>query len=355
MAEEIPEYQLIQVREPVGVEVRWKEKRVRRPKGQEPQTVWVERQGVAEYPLGKVLHREWRPAVAWEIEEWRNLSAEQLQRLGVYREANHFSIQIVEQIKDLPAAVRQRLRHIPARKIARTRMGFVLQGDAQHLAAYASQLTLLVQRFLQGQNNNQLLHDASAELVRLGLQLERVKTELKVSASKEIELATRQGRLWEMAARTGQAAAYLLEERARDYEIALKSLELAEIWLGLLQDIERRFYECWRRLGELGKDLQTLMGQSQGQVALTDLLPIAREANGIRLYLARQVPNFEPYYSRLREPEFQRLSRVIMHAEEGRASTVYNDIDGAASKLEAIAMKERPTNAELAEERARLF
>ena len=126
------------------------------------------------------------------------------------------TFQIVEQIKDLPAAVRQRLRHIPAGKIARTRRNFTLQGDAQQLASYASQLTVLVQRLLQDQTNNQLLVDVSGDLARLALQLEHVKTMFKESARREIVLAQQQGRLWEVAARTGQAAAFFLRCQRRE-------------------------------------------------------------------------------------------------------------------------------------------
>ena len=355
MAKVVLDYQLIQVREPVRIQVRWKENRVRKPRGQDPQIVWVERQGVTEYLPGKVLRCKERPAVDWEVEEWRNLSDEELQRSGIYRQGNHFSIQIVEQIKDLPAAVRQRQRHILASEIGRTRRSFVLGGNAQQLASYASQLNLLVQRFLQDQGSDQILTDTSKDLARLTLRLERSRSELKKSALDEIVLAQQQGRMWEVAARTSQAAAFFLQERARAYETAVKSLELAEVWLRLLQDIERRFRNCYRRLGQLGQRLQNLIEQGQGQVSPDQLLAIAREAHGIWLHLMERVPNFDPYYSRLQEPEFQRLSRVLEHAQAGRASTVYNDIEQATSKLEAIAMKERPTIAELAEERARLL
>ena len=236
------------------------------------------------------------------MQEWPKLSHEELQRLGVYRRADRYFIQTVVQIKDLPAAVRQRQRHILASEIGRTRRSFVLEGNAQQLARYAGQLTELVQRFLQDQTNDQILTDASKDLARLMLLLERSRSDLKKSALEEISLVQHQGRMWEAAARTSQAATFFLQERARAYETALKSLELAEIWLRLLQDIERRFRSCYRRLGQLGEQLQNLM--KRGEVSPRQLLAIAGEARGIWFHLTEQVPNFEPYYSRLQEPEF---------------------------------------------------
>ncbi len=84
-------------------------------------------------------------------------------------------------------------------------------------------------------------------------------------------------------------------------------------------------------------------------------MPIANEAHGIWKHLTENVPRFNPYYSRLQAPEFQRLSRIILHAEKGKAETVLNDLMEAAAKLEAIAIGERVTQAELRKEKETLL
>lgn len=259
IAKELPEYQIIELSVPVSIPVRWK-KRVTRKEGK----VWREYQGLAEYQPGQVLHREWRRASSWEVEEWNEFSSEALEALGVFKRNGEYFIQIVEKIKDLRAAVRQRCRHI------------------------------------------------------LG----------------EIRRAREQQKPWQLPVQASQ------------YEIASSSLELAEKWFRLTRDIEQRFGSCYQRLGQLGQELQEKMLQGE-EVSLDVLFLIAREADGIRQYLLKRIPNFEPYYSRLQEPEFQRLSRVLEHAEQRRAKTVYNDIEKAKAKLEAMAIGEKPAWAEI--------
>jgi len=269
-----------------------------------------------------------------------------LHALGVFQQQRVFSIQIVEKIKDLPAAIRQRARHIPARKIARRGRRFVLAGDAQTLVAYARRLSGVIQDTMLDQRPApQAMEQTSLELAQISLEFERSKTALKTRAREEIALAI-QGRFWEVPAMAGQAMADLLQERVRDYEIAIKSVELAEKWRNLMADIERRFRNCYRRLGQLGQRLQETQ-ISGAVIEPRELLAIAQEAHGIWTHLQEPTFNFGPYYHRLREPDFQRLSRVLEHAQEGRARTVLNDIELAVAKLEAVAIGEKPTRVEL--------
>jgi len=354
LAREIPEYEVIEVRVPIQIPVRWKEKAKVIRGGQVIKTVWREYPGLIEYKPGEVLHREWRPASEWEVEEWKDLPEEKLKELGVFRKDGEFSIRIVEKIKDLRAAVRQRGRHIPARKIARQRKKFILPGDTQLLASYAGRLSRLLQEFLENRKPGpQLMEKSSLEFAQISQLLKGSRTSLKRRALEEIQLAG-QGRFWEIPARTGQAAADLLNQRIVDYEIALKSTELAEKWYGLMADIEKRFRNCYNRLGKLGENLQSLLIKGRA-LQPNDLLPIANEAYGIWKHLTERVPNFNPYYQRLQEPEFQRLSRIITHAQQGRAETMFNDIEEATAKLEAIAIGEKVTRAELRKEKEILF
>lgn len=349
MAKELPEYEIIELSAPVSVPVRWKEK-VTRKEGK----VWREYQDLAEYQPGEVLHREWRRrrASSWEVEEWNGLSSEALEALGVFKQDGEYFIKIVERIKDLRAATRQRCRHILARTIGRTQRQFELLGDAQLLENYVSRLTALVQRILQTRTPNDVFNESFQEIGQLALQLEGAKSKLKRHAFSEIQRAQEQQKPWKVPVHASQAATDLLQERAKDFEIAISSLELAEKWFRLMTDIERRFRNCYRRLGQLGQKLQEEILKGE-EVSPDLLLLIAGEAYGIWKYLLEQIPNFEPYYSRLQEPEFQRLKRVLEHAEKRRARTVYNDIEVAASKLEAIAIGEKPTQAEISRQKER--
>ncbi|MDP1538760.1 MAG: hypothetical protein Q8M00_01895 [bacterium] len=344
MAKELPEYEIIELSVPVGIPVRWKE-RVIRKEGK----VWREYQDLAEYQPGEVLHREWRRASSWEVEEWNGLSSEALRALGVFKRDGEYFIQIVEKIKDLRAAIRQRCRHILARKISRTQQQFELLGDAQLLENYVSRLTSLVQKILQIRRSSDVF---KGELGQIALQLKGAESELKRHALFEIQRAQEQQKPWKLPVHASQAATDLLQERAKDFEIAISSLELAEKWFRLMTDIERRFYNCYQRLGQLGQRLQEEMLKGE-KVSPNVLLPIAQEAYGIRKYLLEQIPNFDPYYSRLQEPEFQRLGRVLEHFKQRRAKTVYNDIEGAIAKLEAIAIGEKPTRAEISRQKER--
>jgi len=343
IAKELP-YEIIELLAPVGVPVRWKEK-VTRKQGK----VWREYPGLIEYKPGEVLHREWRKASSWEVEEWNGFSSETLRALGVFKRNGEYFIQIVEKIKDLRAAIRQRCRHILGRKIGRFQPKFELLGDAKLLEYYVSRLTALVQRILQIKMSNE---ENSQEIEQLALQLERAKSKLKRHALSEIQRAQEQQRPWQLPVHLTKAATDLLLERAKDFEIAISSLKLAEKWFRLMRDIERRFRNCYQRLGQLGQKLQEEMLKGK-EVSPDLLLPIAREVYGIWKHLSEKIPNFDPYYSRLQEPEFQRLGRVLEHAKQERAKTVYNDIEGAMAKLEAIAIGEKPTRAEISRQKER--
>lgn len=321
----LPKFEAIEMLSSVAIPLSWRKKE-------------RECAGTVTYSPGEVLHREWRPASQWEIEGWRNLSDQTLKDLGVFRKNGEFSVLIIEKIRDLPSAIRQRGRHIPARKVARIRKKFVLAGDAQILAQYAGRLTRLLEDFLKNQKPSpQLMEKAAQEIGQLSLLLEGSRSSLKRKTLDEIKLA-QEGKFWQISVKTSQAISLLLEQRANDYEIAMKSIELAEKWRGLMVEIERRFRDCYRRLGQLGEKLQKYPD---------NLLPIASEALGIYKHLSEQVPNFNPYYERLQSSEFQRLSRVLEHARAGKAETVLNDIMEATAKLEAVALGEKPTQSEL--------
>jgi len=355
LAKLVPEYNVIEALSPIPILVYWKKRfEVTSDDGKVVKEYWRDYWGLVEYKPGQVLYQRWRPASDWEIEEWRNFPEEKLKELGVFRKGGEFSVQIVEKVIDLPAAIRQLGRHIPAEKIARPRKEFILAGDARLLADYAGRLDTLLQDFLKSPRpNSQFMERASREFGQISQILERGRTYLKRKASGEIRSA-QQGKFWEVTAQTSQAIADLLKERAEDYEIAVKSIEMAEKLRDLMVKIEQRFRNCFYRLGQRGEQLQKLLISGE-KIESKDLLPIANEAHGIWKHLTENVPRFNPYYSRLQAPEFQRLSRIILHAEKGKAETVLNDLMEAAAKLEAIAIGERVTQAELRKEKETLL
>jgi len=269
LARELAQYGVIELLAPVRISIRGKD----RIKG-----VWRERTAIAEYLPGQVLHREWREATAWEAEEWSQLPQGELDRLTVFKDGDRYSIQIVVKIKNLPAIIRQRARHVVGSKIARVRRQFTLSGDAVMLATYSERLASITQRVLQPISQD-TLQDVWEETGQLALVLERSKTQFK---------------------------------------------QLQGLIQATPQDTQR-------------------------------ILTIAREGLGVYRHLTERVPHFNPYYERLQEPQFQRLSRAVEHATAGRPQTVYNDISEAAAKLEAIAMRARPSRGEVQQRRDMLL
>ncbi len=354
LARVIPEYDVIEALGPIPILVRWKTRKKIILEGKVIKEYWREDWGTVEYRPGQVLRQEWRKATDWEIEEWKDLSEEQLKELGVFRKDGEFSIQIVEKIEDLPAAIRQLGRHIPARKIARPRKKFVLAGKAKLLGNYAARLNKLLQGFLEARKPTpQLMEESSRELGQISQLLERSRTSFKRKALGELKLA-KEGKFWETQARTSQAIADLLNQRAEDYEIATSSIRAAEKLRDLMAEIERRFRNCYYRLGQRGEQLQKLLASGQ-TLGSKELRPIAKEGQGIWRHLTENVPKFNPYHERIQSPEFQRLARILLHAEEDRAETVFNDLEEAITKLEAVAIGERVTRAELLKEKETLF
>jgi len=345
---------VIEALTPIKILVNWKKRCQVVDEGRVIKEWWIDGWGLVIYKPGQVLYRKWRPASDWEIKEWKGLAEEKLKELGIFRKDGVFSVEIVEKVIDLPAAIRQLGRHIPARKITRPRKKFVLAGDARLLGNYAARLNKLLQDFLEARKPTpQLTEESSQELGQISQLLEKSRTSFKRKALGEIKLA-KEGKFWETQARTGQAIADLLSQRAEDYEIATNSIRAAEKLRDLMAKIERRFRNCYYRLGQRGEELQKLIvsGQTLGS---KDLQPIAREGHGVWRHLTENIPNFNPYYLRLQADEFQRLSRILLHAEESKAETVFNDLEEATAKLEAVAIGEKPTRAEFRKEKEALF
>ena len=333
---EKPEYGILEVREEVQVPVCWKEKTTRKKEDGTIVISWKDCQGVTTYTPGEVLFPYWRQASEWEFQEWEILSDEELKRRGIIRKNGSFYVQIVSRIRDLPAAVRQRVRHIPAELIARKGAESVIPGDAQIMGDYARRLNRLVDEFLGFQGYSpSLLKKASGVLKQTSAILKNKRTGLKKKALADIRSVFElHPDYFEMPGAISTVMTDLLGQRAINYKMAARSIILGEKWLGLMNEIEIIFRNAYERLCELAAEL------GKPNVEAVRLLDIAREARGIWIHL-NQTVHFDPYYKRIREDDFQGLGNVVRHAEAGKGNTVFNLIKRAAAKLEAVAIGEK--------------
>lgn len=347
-AAELPEFDAIEVltKEPVIIEVRWKEKRRRKARGAPERIEWRERWGTVIHTPGQVFHRRWRDATEWEAEDWAHLSQRELDELGVTRMQTGFRVEYVRRIKDLPAAIRQQTRHIVSSLIAREYDEFIIEGDAVVLGIQARSIVDAVRDLVMpSAPAPEQLQQAIEALTRLASDLERARTPLKQEARAKLLFAQRPA-FWSVAVDAHQAATLLLQKRAEDYEMALYALGLGQKWLRLMQQITRRFRDCYTRLGQLAVQLQELA--DQGVSDSQQFLAIANEALGIYRHLEREVPKFNPYYEHLQDYRFQRLGSAVKHAEAGSIDTLQNDIREALAKIELFVRGESPTQAEVA-------
>ena len=328
-----PGFNLLAVRELVELIVRWKVKK----KG-----VWQEQEENIVLKPGIVLHLRWRILNKAEME----LSDEELKKLKVFQKKRKKEVLIVEQIKDLPAAIRRALRHIPAALIGQERKGFRLSGDANQLEAFVIGLNKLMQRYLLTPKPSSALKEkASKVLSQSSSALENSKDLCKRLALAEIDLARKAKSALEVPGRLAQATTNLLVRRLLDYELAFRSIENAEKWFSLMVQIENLFQKSYNRLGHLGQEIEMALKRN-GSSLTPHFLEIAKEVCGIYTEMNRKV-YFNPYYQRIQAPEFQRLRNVLNHAKAGKPDTVLRTIKGAVSKLEAVAIGEKPTLVEL--------
>jgi len=294
---------LLAVLEPVKIEVCWKKDD-------------KEHQVEVDLIPGIVLHPRWREATKEEKEEWKDLSPEELLARKVIRRNRKLLVLRIEQIKDLRAAMRQTLRHIPATLVARqVKIGkeeVFLAGDTYVIDDCITKLNELIADFSRARKiSSRLTENVIKRLTRIGQTLE--------------------------------------ENRGIYIKEALVSIKNAEKWLKLMEVYERKISQCYLRLGKLAMNLEELL--RSGKLTLEKLVVIANEAYGIRNYLIAEIL-FNPYYERIQTPEFQSLRRIKEHAKKGREKTVFNSIKKAMAKLEAIAIGEKPSREELKEKRA---
>lgn len=155
---------LLAVLEPVKIEVCWKKDD-------------KEHQVEVDLIPGIVLHPRWREATKEEKEEWKDLSPEELLARKVIRRNRKLLVLRIEQIKDLRAAMRQTLRHIPATLVARqVKIGkeeVFLAGDTYVIDDCITKLNELIADFSRARKiSSRLTENVIKRLTRIGQTLE---------------------------------------------------------------------------------------------------------------------------------------------------------------------------------------
>jgi len=332
----------LEVREPIQVVVVWQYK------GKTLQQEW-------KAEPGQVLRPAWRDTSPWERElfeqkrgEWDILQiAEANGRIRVQM------VQIVELFDDLPAAIRQTLRHIPSRLIGRTVRvkgeEVRVAGEVQEVGTLVQILGQLTQRFATRiKISPQLAETALREIASIREILARMRAPLKVRAREELEGAT----VAEAPVAAAKASVALLERRAQDLKMAEMVLQRANRWLRIMRKIESGLSVAYKSLGRLIRELEPFVLKGEAPEPKV-LLRMGREAENLLAFL-RRVGSFNPYYGWVHSPPVERLGRAVAYAEAGKAKTLFSALKGALARIEKGVIGEKPEPEELAKIRRRI-
>jgi len=308
---------------------------------------WQPYEAVTVYKRGEVLHTILRRANEAEKEAWKETDKEELKKLGIIKRNGALWIPVVMKIEEgLRAGARQRIRHIPASLVERRGKRFVMAGDARKLAGYAERIEETIRPLLKvTPPSREFLEKASDEFLQTLSLSERGKTGLVKKAREEMILA-RQGKFWQMASHGVAALEALLKERARKFEMAVRSYNLGVKWAALDEETSQKFRNAYDGWGRLGMRLDQF--EMRGETPRPDDT-IVKEAVGIYHYLLNaEGSHFDPYCERVWSDEVQALKEIPQLAQEGKWwPTISNIIRNAAAKLEVLAKGERISEAEI--------
>ncbi|MBU2578492.1 hypothetical protein KKA69_06770, partial [Patescibacteria group bacterium] len=349
---EFPDKELIAVLVPEKKITSIRKQKIRRKfKGKDGEEYYREYlreyEAVSIYKRGEALHIISRKGNEGEKEEWKKLSEEELRQKSIIQRNGKFWVLVVMKIEEgLRAGARQRIRHIPASLVERRGRRFVIAGDARKLAGYAERIEETIRPLLKATPPSpEFLEKASDGFLQTWSLSERGRTWLMKKAREEMMLA-RQGKFWQMASHGGAALEALLEERARKYEMTVKSYNLGVKWAALDEETSQKFRYAYDGLGRLGMRLDQF--EMRGETPRPDDT-ITKEAIGIYHYLIKaEGSHFGPYCERVWSDEFQALKEVPELAQEGKWwPTISNIIRNATAKLEVLAKGERISEAEI--------
>ena len=341
---EFPDLKLLTVLSKQGItlQVQWRKKLKRKTKSGEKEYL-REYKTLNFYPRGVLLYPWWTDASREEAEQWSSLSADELKSKKIVRQDGKFRVLKVMAIKDLSKGIRQRMRHMVRNLIGVKEKQFEIAGEGEVLAEYAEQLTRIISPLLKERKvTSQLLESSSKTFLRTWQSLEGKRSFLLKSARDEIAAAG-EGKVWQIASHGGKALAFLLEERARKYEMAARSYLLGTKWLKLYEETRQKIRTAYLRLGKLIMEIEGQL--HQGKVPEAKL---AREIGGIYLYLSGLSGSyFDPFCERVHSSEVEALSRLPSLAENQEWEKVLGIANRAHAKLEAVAKGEVPKSSEV--------
>lgn len=329
----------LEVRESIQVVVAWQYR------GKSLQQEW-------KAEPGQGLHPTWRDAAAWERENFEQKRGE-WNTLHIAEVNGRIRVQIVELFDDLPAAIRQTLRHIPSRLIGRkVRVEgeeVRVAGEVQEVGTLVQILSQLTQRFAKRiKISPHLAETALREIASIREILARMRAPLKVRAREELEGAT----VAKAPVAVAKASVALLERRAQDLRMAEMVLQRANRWLRIMRKIERGLSVAYKSLGRLIKELEPFVLRGEAPEPRV-LLRTAREAGNLLAFL-RRVGSFNPYYGWVHSPPVERLGKAVAYAEAGKAKTLLNALKGALYRIEKGVIGDKPEPEELAKMRRRI-
>ena len=283
-----------------------------RRKGGAPYFIEVEE----EVPIekGLLLAPYWRkanPAEQWRLD---SLSEAEARAWGVSRADGEVRIRLLSHLRDIHAAIRQSLRHVPRHVIGQE---VRLPGKTLALPGRLRALADLGEEFLN-------LNAGIAELTNLHPTAAGEVLENLSRLCGRVAAAVKECEALPPAAGPQGPAAAALARVLVDLKIAVKYLRRAECLIAFDNGLREKIGWGYERLMEILAEA--------GGGGLSG--PAVVRAQDVYTFLAEQV-HINPYYAeRIASPEFQRLAQAGRRA----ARTALNYVKAAAYKLEAVAL-----------------
>lgn len=284
-----------------------------RRKAKQPALMELEEK--VEISKGILLAPYWRKVTRAEQQKLEGLTEAELEPWCIRREKGEFRIKVLSQIRDIHAAIRQSLRHIPrnflGQQVKFTSKTFSLLQELQPLASLEEELLNL---------NASIIELATAPPSAVNEVIESLAKfyELISTAIEGIESLRDQAR-----SRLG-APLGALSRLLTDLRIMEKHLRRAEKLIAYDKALKEKIGWGYEKLMEIVRKAR--------EDTLTDEDVV--RAHGIYKFLTHEI-HVNPYYAeRIGCREFQKLGQI----KDRSTRTALNSIKSAAFKLEAVAL-----------------
>lgn len=347
--EYLEKYNLIRARVKVSLTYPQKRKKRVRREGKIVEEYWQEYEETFEFEPGIVYNFTRKNGAEWENEEWQNWPEEKLRERWIFPKNGGFSVEKVERIKDLDAAIRQSLEHKIARLIGTVikinkKEKFFLPGDAKRMADLSKRLDERGTEYKRAIEAQEVTSEFTAktieEFTRYREMLERVRSGPKIRVHQEIDRGI-QAKPLEVPIFTSRASAAAWERVVQIMEMVINIVKEGERRMRCRDELVRKTIQVYVRLAETWLEIEE-------KPKLAPLPVLGEGVNGARIYLTEaKEASFYPYCERIRDPAFQRLRNVPKHARKGNARAMQHSIENALSKLVAIVKYEKVPKAEL--------